>query len=182
MTTLLIILLGTVLIQNSATLSGEAARTSVGTLRQELRHATQTSLTLTMAALLGFGTETYLLAPLALQYLRTVVLVLLLAGVFALVPRLWRSAAPKENFLGYFTEHCAVWGVALFSAWQLHSWSEALSHGIGAGVVLSFLDAAFRAHRARFATAAVPFVFRGIPLDLITAGLMALALYGFAGF
>lgn len=181
MTTLLIILLGTVLIRNSATLSGATARSSVGTLRQELRRAVQTSLTLTAAALLGFGAETAL-TPLGLQYLRTVVLVLLLAGVFAIMQRPWRPAAFNENFLGYFTEHCAVWGLALFSAWHLHSWSEALSHGIGAGVVLSFLDAAFRAHRERFATEAVPFVCRGIPLDLVTAGLMALALYGFVGF
>jgi electron transport complex protein RnfA len=96
--------------------------------------------------------------------------------------RLWWRQVYSKTVLAHFTEHCATWGMALFSAWSLHDWRSVLSYGIAAGMGLALLDAAFRAHRARFATAAVPFVFRGIPLDLITAGLMALALYGFVGF
>lgn len=183
MSTLLIILLGTVLIQNSATLSAAGAGAVLGTFQQELRRFVKVSLSLTLASVLGFAVQTYALTPLELGYLRTVVLAVLLGIAFALTGR-WRSYkdSESEGLLAYFTEHCAIWGMALFSAWNLDEWSKALSYGIGAGALLSFLDAAFRAHRSRFATAAVPFVFRGIPLDLITAGLMALALYGFIGF
>jgi electron transport complex protein RnfA len=72
-------------------------------------------------------------------------------------------------------------GLALYSATQLETIAQALLYGFGAAVMLALLSASFAALRERIDAADVPIAFRGIPLALITAGFMALALMGFAG-
>jgi electron transport complex protein RnfA len=72
-------------------------------------------------------------------------------------------------------------GLALFSATALETVSEALLYGLGAALILAVLSASFLALRERIDVADVPMIFRGIPIALITAGFMALALMCFAG-
>lgn len=187
MATLLIILLGTVLIQSSATVVGTDAPPHIharGAFSQEFDHALFIVLTLTLATLSGFAIEHYWLAPRALGYLRTPLLALCSAAIFAGARRLTlhSSNAPQwRNFLPYVTNHCALFGLALFGAWHVRSLGEALGYGLGAALSLGVLNAAYEALRDRIANQDVPFVFRGIPIALITAGLMALALLGFTG-
>lgn len=187
MATLLIILLSTVLIQNSAVVTGSDRPPTVharGVLTQEFHHALFVILTLAAASILGFCVEHYWLAPRALTYLRTPVLLVLVALIFAAAratARTAQAAPPWPRFLAYATNHCALLGVALFAALNLDDLGSAIAYGFGAGALLSLLGAAYADLRDRFAHDGVPFVFRGVPIALITAGLMALALLGFAG-
>lgn len=186
MTTLLILILGTVLIQNSATVAG-AQRPQViharGTFAGEFDDAWRNLLTLTLACVGGYLIQRYALAPYGLAYLRTPLLLISVAAIFAAARRLVArgSAAHWPGFLAYATHHAALFGLALFGAFNVNSIAAALAYGIGAALAMTFLNAAFVALRDRIAEQDVPVVFRGIPIALITAGLMALALFGFVG-
>ena len=85
------------------------------------------------------------------------------------------------DMLAQLTTQCAMLGMALFSASALETLSEALAYGVGAALLLAALSAAFAALRERIDAADIPIAFRGIPIALITAGFMALALMGFVG-
>lgn len=186
MTTLLIILLGTMLIQGSAIavnqrITHAAAR---GVLVDEFRTASFTLITLTLASLFGFGFTHAVLQPLQLSYLQLPALIggiaLIFLGTRALLTNV-AGAVRWPDLLAHLTTQCAMLGLALFSATALETLSEALLYGMGAALMLAALSASFSALREHIDMADVPMIFRGIPLALITAGFMALALMGFVG-
>lgn len=186
MATLLIILLGTVLIQSSSVAAGGLMRhgPARGVFADEFRTASFTIVTLSLAAVFGFGITHKVLMPLQAAHLQMPVL---LAGM-ALIFLGARAALQKvsgairwPDLLAHLTTQCAMLGMALFSATALETFAEALGYGLGAALMLALLGACFMALRERVDAAPVPLVFRGIPIALITAGFMALALMGFAG-
>jgi electron transport complex protein RnfA len=79
------------------------------------------------------------------------------------------------------TTNCAVLGVALLNVDRQRGLLESLVFGASAGAGFGLALLLFAALRERLETADVPAAFRGAPLALITAGLMALAFMGFAG-
>ncbi len=187
MSALVIILLGTVLIQGSSLILGnESSRLPLQarlSLSAELREASFTIITITLSAVFGFSITHYILMPLQLNYLRTPALVFITACII-IAARSFIDVAehsPQHRVLVLLTNQCALLGVALFSAFLSNSLPESFAYGFGASLALALLSAAFRALMERINTSAIPFVFRGIPLSLISAGLMALALMGFAG-
>jgi electron transport complex protein RnfA len=186
MATLLIILLGTVLIQGSAIAVGQLATQPAarGVFVDEFRTAIFTLVTLTLASLLGLVTTRFILRPLQLNYLQTPIL-LIGVGLIFVATRAALEAIPGAirwpDMLAHLTTQCAMLGMALFSATSLETMAEACAYGIGAAVVLALLSAAFAAMRERLDAADIPVAFRGIPIALITAGFMALALMGFVG-
>lgn len=185
MATLIIILLSTVLIQGSAIAVGPLAAgvSARGVFADEFRTALFTLLSLTLASLLGVLMARQLLPPLQLQYLLTPALLLGVAliytGTRAVLEKTGALRGPE--LLTQLTTQCAMLGMALFSAGALESVGEALGYGVGAAALLALLGASFAALRERIDAADTPMVFRGIPIALITAGFMALALMGFAG-
>jgi len=84
-------------------------------------------------------------------------------------------------FLPLVTTNCAVLGVALLNLDRRHGMLESLVFGAAAGAGFGVALLAFAALRERLETADVPAAFRGAPLALVTAGLMALAFMGFGG-
>jgi electron transport complex protein RnfA len=185
MTSLLIILLGTVLIQGSAIAVGKLAQAGAarGVFADEFRTASFTLMTLTLASLLGYTLNQTLNAT-QLGYLRTPALLLGLALIFV-VSRIALEKIPGAvrwpDFIEHLSNQCAMLGMALYSAFYIETTGEALGYGFCAAVVLAMLSASFNALRQRVDAADVPHVFRGIPIALITAGFMALGLLGFAG-
>lgn len=184
MSALLIILLGTVLIQGSALVLGGArpavhARISLAT---ELREAAFTIAAMTLSAVLGFVVTHHVLTS-GVMYLRTPAIVLTTAAAIiitrALVDASTRNA--QHQVLVILTGQCALLGIALFSAYFADSLLQSFVYGFVTAISLAILNAAFSALIERVDTDATPFVFRGIPVALISAGLMALALMGFAG-
>ena len=84
-------------------------------------------------------------------------------------------------FLPLITTNCAVLGVALLNVQALHTLFEAIVYGFGAAVGFGLVLVLFSAMRERIEAAPVPARFRGAPIALINAALMALAFMGFAG-
>ncbi|MGK7297113.1 MAG: electron transport complex subunit RsxA [Candidatus Wenzhouxiangella sp. M2_3B_020] len=149
--------------------------------------AMATAFVLTLSSVASYLLTEWVLAPLGLEYLRIVAFIVVIAGLVQLTELVMRNAAPMLHrvlgiYLPLITSNCAVLGVALLNVREQHSLVESALYGFGAalgfGAVLVMLAAA----RERLAMADVPESFRGAPIGLVTAGLMALAFMGFAGF
>jgi len=185
MSALVIILLSTVLIQGSALALGAVRSASSArlSLSNELREASFTIVTTTLSAVLGYAIARYVLTPLKLEYFRTPVLVLIITLIIIAT----RSVIDITNHdlrhqvLTLLTTQCALLGMALFTNYFSGSLLQAFLYALGAACTLAILSAAFKGLMDRIDSNSIPFVFRGIPVSLISAGLIALALMGFAG-
>ena len=146
-----------------------------------------TTFVLTLCAVCSYLLNTYLLAPLALDYLRTLAFILIIAAVVQLTEMVVHKTSPLLHrvlgiYLPLITTNCAVLGVALLNVQQAHSLVASAFYGFGAAGGFTVALVLFSAIRERLATADVPLPFQGAPIALITAGLMSLAFMGFAGF
>jgi electron transport complex protein RnfA len=148
--------------------------------------AIATLFVLTLASGASWIAWHWLLEPLGLGYLRTLVFILLIAALVQFTEMLVRSTSPLLHellgvFLPLITTNCAVLGVALINLDRGHGFLESLVFGAAAGAGFGAALIAFAGLRERLESADLPETFRGAPIALVTAGLMALAFMGFAG-
>jgi len=149
--------------------------------------ALATGLVLTLASGLSFLVEHFVLVPLQLEYLNLIAFILVIGAAVQFAELVLRRTSPLlYRLLGLYipliASNCAVLGVALLNSRQNSSLLEALAYGTGAalgfGLVLTLLSGL----RERLDDADVPGPFKGVPIALLTAGVMSLAFYGFTGF
>jgi electron transport complex protein RnfA len=189
MTELLLLALGASLVNNFVLTNFLGLCPFVGVSRRfeaAAGMALATLFVLTLASGLGFALWQWVLVPLGLEHLRTLVFILLIAGVVQLTELLVRATSPLLHqllgiFLPLITTNCAVLGVALLNVERQHGLLESLLFGASAGAGFGLALLLFTALRERLETADLPAAFRGAPIALLTAGLMALAFMGFAG-
>jgi electron transport complex protein RnfA len=148
--------------------------------------ALATGLVLTMASGLSYLIHTYVLVPLDIEYLRTLAFILVIAALVQFTEAVMRRTAPLLYqalgiFLPLITTNCAVLGVALLSAKEQHDLMGALVFGFGAAAGFGLVLVLFAGLRERVQAGDVPESFRGAPIGLVTAGLMALGFMGFSG-
>jgi electron transport complex protein RnfA len=148
--------------------------------------AVATMFVLTLSSASSYLVNQYLLIPLGLEYLSTLSFILVIAVVVQLTEMAMRKSSPLlYRILGIFlpliTTNCAVLGVALLNVQQQHNLVQSAIYGFGAAAGFGMVLVMFAAMRERIAFASVPLHFRGAPIGLITAGLMALAFMGFTG-
>lgn len=141
---------------------------------------------LTLSSVASYLLNTYLLTPLGLEYLSTLAFILAIATVVQLTEMIMRKTSPLlYRILGIFlpliTTNCAVLGVALLNVKEQHNLLQSALYGFGAAAGFGLVLVMFSAMRERIAFANVPVHFKGAPIGLITAGLMALAFMGFTG-
>ncbi len=146
-----------------------------------------TAFVLTLAAVSSYLLTSWVLAPLDLLYLSTVSFILVIAALVQLTELFMRHTAPLLHrvlgiYLPLITSNCAVLGVALLNLREQNSLVESALYGFGAALGFGLVLVALAAARERLELADVPESFRGAPIGLITAGLMALAFMGFLGF
>ena len=145
-----------------------------------------TTFVLTLASVAGYLAYTYILQPLGLEYLRTIVFILVIAVVVQFAKMFIEKASPLLYkvlgvYLPLITTNCAVLGVALQNVSKAHSFLESALYGFGGALGFSLVLVLFSAMRERLAVADVPEPFKGASIGMITAGLMSLAFMGFAG-
>lgn len=145
-----------------------------------------TTFVLTLTSSLCFAVEQLLLRPLGLQPLRTLSFIVCIAGVVQLLELLSRRHAPLLHqilglYLPLITSNCIVLGVALLVSRDQPNLFAAMLNGLGAGLGFALALMLFAGLRERLADADIPLPFRGAPIALICAGIMALAFMGFAG-
>ena len=148
--------------------------------------ALATLFVLTLASGASWAAWHWLLEPLGLGYLRTLVFVLLIAAVVQGAEMIVRATSPLLHellgvFLPLITTNCAVLGVALINLERQHGFVESLIFGAAAAAGFGLALLLFAGLRERMDTTDVPAAFRGTSIALVTAGLMALAFMGFSG-
>ncbi len=146
-----------------------------------------TAFVLTLSTVASYLLDTWVLTPLGLEFLATIGFILVIATLVQLTEIIMRTASPilyrvLGIYLPLITSNCAVLGVALLNLRQHDSLVESAVYGLGAAVGFGAVLITLSAAREKIRLADVPASFQGAPIGLITAGLMALAFMGFAGF
>ncbi len=145
-----------------------------------------TMFVLTLSSMGSYLVNHYLLSPLGLEYLRTIAFIVVIASVVQFTDMVVRKTSPLlyqvlGMFLPLITTNCAVLGVALLNIQAQHNFVESLFYGFGAATGFTLVLVLFAGIRERIESADVPGPFQGIPIGLITAGLMSMAFMGFTG-
>ena len=145
-----------------------------------------TAFVLTLSSIVSYLVNEYLLVPLDIEYLKTLSFILVIAVTVQMTEMILHKSSPMLYqvlglFLPLITTNCAVLGVALLNVQQQNSLLESAFFGFGAAFGFGLVLVLFSAIRERLEMANIPQSFQGIPIALITAGIMALAFMGFSG-
>ncbi len=127
-----------------------------------------------------------LLVPLGLAYMQTVAFILVIASIVQVVEMFLKKAIPALYkalgiFLPLITTNCAVLGVALLNVQKGYDFLQSVLCGACGGLGFTVSIVVFASLRERVDKAECPECFKGFPLTLIAAGLLALAFMGFSG-
>ena len=141
---------------------------------------------MTIASMATWLVNRYLLVPLELGYMQTAAFILIIAAIVQLVEMFLKKSVPALYqalgiYLPLITTNCAVLGVALLNIQEGYNFLESFVYGFSGGLGFTLAIVLFSAVRQRVEEAECPECFRGFPIALISAGLLALAFMGFSG-
>ncbi len=126
------------------------------------------------------------LVALGLEYMQTVVFILVIASIVQVVEMFLKKSVPALYkalgvFLPLITTNCAVLGVALVNVQEGYDFLLSVVNGAAGGIGFTIAIVLFASLRERVDKAECPEAFKGYPIALIAAGLLALAFMGFSG-
>ena len=127
-----------------------------------------------------------LLVMLGVQYMQTVAFILVIASLVQVVEMFLKKFVPALYkalgvFLPLITTNCAVLGVVLVNVQQGYNFLLSTVNGAAGGLGFTVAIVLFASVRERVSKADCPECFKGFPIALIAAGLLALAFMGFSG-
>ncbi len=128
----------------------------------------------------------YVLVPAGIAFLDTVAYILVIASLVQLVGLFIKKYSPSLYkslgiYLPLITTNCAVLGVAQSNTDQGYTFLQSLANGIGTSVGFLLIIVVFSCIRVRLESANTPKAFKGLPIALITAAIMAIAFMGLQG-
>lgn len=141
---------------------------------------------LTLATIVTYLVQKWVLDPFGIQYLQTIAFILVIAALVQMVEIIMKKVSPALYqalgiFLPLITTNCAVLGVAILVIQKdynlLQSVLYAFSTALGFGLALTV----FAGMREQLALVNIPRGMRGMAIVLVTAGLLSLAFMGFSG-
>ena len=129
---------------------------------------------------------TFILVPTSLEYLDTIVFILVIAALVQFVELVLKKSMPALYealgvYLPLITTNCAVLGVALTNVQSGYGFAASVVNGIGISVGFTIAIVILAGIRERNEHNNIPESFKGMPITLVTAGLMAIAFFGFSG-
>ena len=128
----------------------------------------------------------YVLIPLNVGFIRTIVFILVIAFLVQIVEIILKKASPALYqalgiFLPLITTNCTILGVAVLAVQKDYNLIEATIFALGNSLGFALAMIIFAGIREQLELANIPVPMRGIPIAFITVGLLALAFMGFAG-
>jgi len=128
----------------------------------------------------------YLLAPNGLDYLQTIVFILVIAALVQLVEIALKKFAPPIYaalgiYLPLITTNCAVLGITILHFTKGYDFIHSIFNALGAGLGFLVAMVLFAGVRSRMERCNVPKWLQGLPITLIAAALVSLAFLGFSG-
>ena len=141
---------------------------------------------ITLATILCAVVYACILKPLGIDYLQTIVFILLVAFLVQFIEMFMKKNIPSLHaalgiFLPLITTNCAVLGVALDNVQKEYNFIEGLAWGIGTAIGYTIAIVILASIRERIEGNDIPKYFQGMPMVLITSCLMAIAFTGFSG-
>ncbi len=141
---------------------------------------------ITIASVVASLIYDWILHPLNLDYLNTIVFILVIAALVQIVEMFLRKCMVSlYNALGVYlpliTTNCAVLGVALTNVQDGYNFFESVINGFGTAVGYTISIILLAGIREQMEGNDIPYNFQGSPIVLVTAGLMAIAFFGFSG-
>ena len=128
----------------------------------------------------------YVLKPNGLDYMKTIVFILVIAALVQIVEMFLKKSSPSVYkalgiYLPLITTNCAVLGVVLTNVQNGYNFLESVLAGFGTGVGYTVAIVLLAGVRSRIDEEALPVPLRGAPIVLIAAALMSIAFMGFSG-
>ena len=141
---------------------------------------------ITIASAVTSLVYTGILVNLHLEYLQTIVFILVIAALVQFVEMFLKKSMPSLYealgvYLPLITTNCAVLGVALTNVQKSYNFVQSVVNGIGISVGFTIAIVMLAGVREKIEHNDVPYSFQGSPIVLITSGLMAISFFGFSG-
>ena len=141
---------------------------------------------LTLATIVTFLVQKYILDPFGLQYLQTITFILVIASLVQMVEIVLKKVSPALYqalgiFLPLITTNCAVLGVAILVIQNDYNLLEAVVYAFSTAIGFALALTVFAGIREQLSMVNIPKGMKGMAIVLVTAGLLSLAFMGFSG-
>ena len=141
---------------------------------------------ITIASAVANLIYSFILVPLDLAFLKTIVFILVIAGLVQFVEMFLKKSSPALYdalgvYLPLITTNCAVLGVALTNVQKEYDFVSSVVNGLGTAIGFTVAIVIMAGIREKMALDKVAKPLQGMPIVLFAAALMAMAFYGFAG-
>jgi electron transport complex protein RnfA len=139
-----------------------------------------------LSTVVTFLLQEFILEPLQIEFLQTIVFILVIAALVQMVEIILKKISPSLYqalgvFLPLITTNCAVLGISILVVQKGYNLLEGLTYSIGISLGFTLAMIIFAGLREHLELVQVPKGVKGIPIALITAGILAMAFMGFAG-
>ena len=139
-----------------------------------------------IASAVTYAVHYMVLVPLGMEYMQTIVFILVIAALVQMIEMMLKKVSPAIYsalgvYLPLITTNCAVLGVAITNIQNGSTFAESMMNSLGTSGGFLIAIVIMAGIRERLEGNDIPKAFQGMPIVLITAGLMAIAFCGFAG-
>jgi len=139
-----------------------------------------------IASAVTYAVHYMVLVPLGMEYMQTIVFILVIAALVQMIEMMLKKVSPAIYsalgvYLPLITTNCAVLGVAITNIQNGSTFAESMMNSLGTSVGFLIAIVIMAGIRERLEGNDIPKAFQGMPIVLITSGLMAIAFCGFAG-
>lgn len=139
-----------------------------------------------LASIITYLVQYFILVPLQIEYLQTLAFILVIAALVQFIEMAIKKLSPSLYsamgvYLPLITTNCVVLGVAVLNITNKYSLIETIFSGLGASLGFFLALMLMASLREKLELADVPKALQGVPIALISAGLMAIAFSGFSG-
>ena len=139
-----------------------------------------------LSAVVTWLLQTYILVPLGIEYMQTIVFILVIAALVQMVEIVLKKVSPSLYqalgiFLPLITTNCAVLGVAILMIQKEFSLLQGVVYNVATALGFALALVIFAGLRERIEFEEAPKAFQGVPIALITASILAMAFMGFSG-
>ena len=141
---------------------------------------------MSLTAVVAWCIQTYVLVPLHIEYMQTIVFILVIAALVQMVEIILKKISPSLYqalgiFLPLITTNCAVLGVAILMIQKEFTLLQSVVYSAATAVGFALAMVLFAGIRERLEFEDVPTAMKGTPIALVTAALLAMAFLGFSG-
>jgi len=141
---------------------------------------------MTIATIVTYLVQTYVLAPFGVDFMQTIVFILIIASLVQLVEIILKKVSPPLYqalgvFLPLITTNCAILGVAILVIQKDMNLMESVVYAISSAIGFGLALIIFAGLREQMDLLNIPKGMKGTPIALIVAGLLAMAFMGFSG-